>query len=537
MLNRTTMKKTSGLLVTLLLLSMLVPVLASAGVYFKGTFNSNGTVTGQVYFDDTGDTVGQAVYGLNKADVTLAVYAKDGGFIRNVTVTYDTYANGVSYYTIPSGTVLDSVYSAVYFKYEDNNVSSVTDVVYRQPQTPPTGCTYCGGWGGGGIVSPGDGSTIDASNGTVNADQLKNALEKFTEVTIKVTGDTVSIPASALLKAKAGSILTIVTAHGAYILPLDAFDLEALAKTVDSEVADLKLTVNIQKLTGDAAKAVADAVSSLGGKMLADAVDFRLSAEGKTGKKASIDTFDRYVKRKLPLSEKPSQSATVAWYDADTKSLRFVPGTISDTEATFWRTGNSVYTVIELSKSFNDIASHWGQDYIELLAGKLIVDGVTDTTFEPDRNVTRAEFAALLVRSLGLSTVTGATYFDDVDADDWFAGVVNAAAKSGIVDGYEDGTFRPNAPITREELAAMVVRAYKFAGGKVTVDASTQAQVLSRWADADRIVWGRLEVAQAVAAGLMNGMTDTTLETYGQATRAQTAAMLKRYLSEVGFID
>jgi len=115
--------------------------------------------------------------------------------------------------------------------------------------------------------------------------------------------------------------------------------------------------------------------------------------------------------------------------------------------------------------------------------------------------------------------------------------VVGAAAKAGIVDGYEDGTFRPNAQITREELAAMVVRAYRYAGGDVTVTASEQVRILAAWSDANRIVWGHEVVAVAVKAGLMDGMTNTTLETYGQATRAQSAAMLHRFLSKVQFME
>ncbi|MEF3304500.1 S-layer homology domain-containing protein [Paenibacillus sp. GYB003] len=531
--NKTLLKKTSSFLVVLMIISMLVPVLASAAMYFNGTFNSNGVVSGQVYFDGE---VGDAVYG--KDDVKLSVYGTGGQLIDVVTVTYDSYSDGKSYYKLPNNTVIPSVYSAVYFQYSDDDITDKTTVINRQP-APPTGCTYCGGgWGGGGGGSSSSGDTITALNGTVTASELKSALEKYTTVTIKVSGDHVSIPVSGLLNAKEGSILKIVTDHGAYFLPLDAFDFEALAKSVESTVNDLLLNVDIKKLSGDDAKAVADAVAALGAKSLADAVDFGLSVEGKTnGKKASIDSFDRYVKRALPLTGTAAQTATVVMYNPSDKKLSFVPGTISETEAEFWRNGNSVYTVIELSKSFNDIKSHWGQSYIELLASKLIIDGVTDTTFEPDRNITRAEFAALVVRSLGLNTVSGTTYFNDVSSSSWYAGVVNAAAKAGLVDGYEDGSFRPNAQITREELAAMVVRSYEYAGGKIEVDASTQSQVLSKWTDANKIVWGHLEVAKAVKAGLMDGMTNTTLETYGQATRAQTAAMLKRFLSEVNFID
>lgn len=526
MSNKPILKKTSGLLIVVMMLSMLIPVLASAAVSFNGTFSHTGTVSGQISFDGA---VGDAVYG--QSDVTLSVYGTNGEHAGVVTVTYASYSDGVSYYNIPSGTVIGSVYNAVYFQYDDNNV---TDVVYRQ-SAPPTGCTYCGGGGGGGGPLPG--STITAFNGTVGVNELKQALSSYSEVTIQVSGDAVSIPVAGLLDASEDRVIIIVTDNGAYTLPLDAFDFDALAQQVETDVEDLKLNVSVKELDETEAQEVNNAITALGGNALSKAVDFSLSVEGDNDAEVAIDSFDRYIKRKLPVDTEKTKTATVALFNPDTKTLSFVPSLVSSTEAEFWRTSNSIYTVIELDRTFGDIVSHWGQDYIELLASKLIIDGVTDTTFEPERNITRAEFAALVVRSLGLSPETTGSSFNDITSDAWYAGVVNAAAKAGIVDGYEDGSFRPQAQITREELAAMVVRSFEYAGGEVEVDDAAQTQILSAWSDASQIVWGHLEVAKAIKAGLVDGMTDTTLQTYAQATRAQTAAMLQRFLEKVNFID
>jgi hypothetical protein len=355
---------------------------------------------------------------------------------------------------------------------------------------------------------------------------------------LKLSGEKVEIPVEGLIDAikKDGATLVIQSDSGTYELPLSAIDFEALAKELGVDVEDLTITVSISELTGDDAQEVTDAVYELGGEQLSAAVDFSITVEGN-GKEISLDTFNQYVKRTVPLTKEASKTATVVLYNPQTGELSFVPALFSDSEAQFWRQGNSVYTVAEFDKTFDDISDHWAKADIELLASKLIVDGVTDTEFQPDRNITRAEFAALVVRSLGLNSVSGATYFDDVKDGDWFAGVVGAAAQAGIVDGYEDGTFRPQAEITREELAAMVVRAYEFAGGEVAISESSIAQALSKWSDADKIVWGQREVALALVTGLMNGMTSTTLETDAQATRAQSATMLKRFLSEVEFID
>lgn len=537
--------KTTYLVLTMLLLSLLVPVLASAAMTFQGSFASDGTISGPIRFD--GD-IGQAVYGKN--EVTVGVYGSNGEFIQNLTVTRSAYdeAASASIFTIPS-TVIPSVYSAVYFVYGGEQ----TPLIYRDSGDSDDGSS--GGDDGSGSGSEGndnsngnngDGSeepgnvsdTIDANaDGSVDADLLKAALAKYKIVTIRVPGDAVSIPASALVGAAFGSQLNIETDHGKYLLPLGSFDLADLARKAQSDVADLKIDVSIVKLTGNEADAVSEAVHAIGGKPLSAAYELTFAVVGKSGSKTAIDNFEQYVKRIIPLEQAPSKTATIALYDPKTGKLSFVPGTITSTEAEFWRTGNSIYTVLELDKTFDDIRSHWAQSDIELLAAKLIVEGATDDTFEPERKLTRAEFVALATRAFGLVEVNGVTYFDDVKLGNWYSGMIAAAAKAGLINGYEDGTFRPDASITREEIISIIVRAYRYAGGDVSVDTVEQSRLLAQWDDADRIVWAHKDVAKALKAGFLKGMTDDELQTYDTATRAQTVAFLKRVLSKLAFIE
>lgn len=87
------------------------------------------------------------------------------------------------------------------------------------------------------------------------------------------------------------------------------------------------------------------------------------------------------------------------------------------------------------------------------------IDGYEDRTFRPGRTITRAEIAAVLARSEGLATETGASSsFRDVPADHWASGVVASAVKAGFFGGYDDGTFRPGGAITRGEAAAVLYR-------------------------------------------------------------------------------
>lgn len=180
--------------------------------------------------------------------------------------------------------------------------------------------------------------------------------------------------------------------------------------------------------------------------------------------------------------------------------------------------------------AFEDLSSHWAKKDIEYLVDQKIIEGVTPTQFEPDRSITRAEFAALVVRSLGLTTVASGTSFNDVDTSAWYADTVSAATYAGLINGYEDNSFRPAAPVTREEMTAIAIRALSYAQVATTVPASRQNELLSQFKDADQIVWAHKEIAAALNAKIINGMTEDTFSPTGTATRAQAAVVVKRFL-------
>jgi N-acetylmuramoyl-L-alanine amidase len=537
--------KTSQMLALVMILSTLVPALsyaATLGITGATYDKVTGKVSATVYSDTYAagpDEVFLNISGDNHSPWKSAGSATYATYSWYDNVTHATYFNFS--YTVTSG-----VYNAVYLQAAYQG--SVSDEVYVRDShnygNPGSCCTF-GGGGGYGWPSDSDGSITVGADGSVNADDLAKAYQAAKSVVLKLNGDFALIPAAGLLDAVKldGAMLKVVSDNGAYLLPLSVFKLDNLAKKLGIEVKDLKIKVTIAKVTGAAAAAVSSALNSLAGTSLANPVDFSVTAVGADGKTAEVDFGNTYVARQLKLTGDvdPSSTTGLVW-DETRKTLSFVPGTFEKvdgtTVATLWRNSSSIYTVASFHKSFTDVKGHWAQSYVELLANKLVVDGVTDTTFEPDRSITRGEFAALVVRSLGLKTDVGAaTSFSDVTSSDWYAGVVAAAAQAGIIDGYEDGTFRPDRQITREELAAMVVRAMNYVGQDTNVSTSEQASLLAKFTDADQIVWGQKELAAAVKAGIVDGMTDTTLGSNLQATRAQSAVMLKRFLSKAGWIN
>ncbi|MDD9266990.1 bacterial Ig-like domain-containing protein [Paenibacillus sp. GCM10023248] len=384
----------------------------------------------------------------------------------------------------------------------------------------------------------------------VGADLLMKAIDLLVKsdkqtIIVDVPGEgpaMVDIPASsaqsvaqtipdAELSVRAGGII--------YNLPLRALDVSTLAKRLGTEAAHVTISITLQQVTGSAADGITARMKEAGVSPVAAPVAFNLVAEGN-GKKVVVTDFgSTYVSRVVHLPGTVDASRTTAlWLNPATGELSFVPAVFSTEEGgqsivTMKRPGNSLYAVVASSQSFDDLTGHWAKTDVELLASKFVVKGVTAHTFAPDAPVTRAEFAALLVRALGLNE-SAPNGFTDVPADSWFAGAVGASAKAGLIEGFEDGSFRPGDRITREQMAVMLVRALAFAG----VTAAPDLAQLASYTDSSSIqAWARAAVSSAVGAGLVNGVTNSTFAPGAAATRSEAAVMLVRLLKAAQFIN
>ncbi|ULL14152.1 hypothetical protein DVH26_06665 [Paenibacillus sp. H1-7] len=176
------------------------------------------------------------------------------------------------------------------------------------------------------------------------------------------------------------------------------------------------------------------------------------------------------------------------------------------------------YAVLSLDKYYNDVTNqHWAFSTIRELSAKHIVNGETNSSFAPNKDVTRAEFAALLVRTLGLTSDVSAP-FGDVAGNAWYAKEVSAAYKAGIVTGDSQQTFDPNRSITREEMAIMLVRAYELRTGKKLDQATSASSDASEISD-----WARSYVNSAMKAKLLSGRQEGLFVPAEHTTRAEAA--------------
>lgn len=183
---------------------------------------------------------------------------------------------------------------------------------------------------------------------------------------------------------------------------------------------------------------------------------------------------------------------------------------------------------------FTDITNTFAKDEINKLAAKGIIQGKTDTEFAPNASITRAEFTVLLARALDLPLKSYEGKFTDVNTSKkWAYAGIEAAATAGIVNGTLDGKFNPDAPIKREEIAAMVVRAVEYKEKSKLENLEKPAEFIDHSSIG---AYAIDSVYKATALGVIKG-NDGKFNPKNNATRAEAAVMLYRALDTLKLLD
>ena len=203
-----------------------------------------------------------------------------------------------------------------------------------------------------------------------------------------------------------------------------------------------------------------------------------------------------------------------------------------------------VMPLIYSGRTFADIRNHVNQTAIEALAARGIINGKTETIFDPDLTMTRAEFAAIITRGLGLisnselrtasselRTTNSELHFSDVAKSAWYSDYINVAAFYGIVNGLGNGTFNPNGTITRQEAAVMVARAAKLAGMDTVRDDAEIRDTLAIFGDYRTVAsWAMESMAFCFDSGIADD-TGFDIEPTRAIQRGEIAEMLYRMLT------
>jgi hypothetical protein len=212
-----------------------------------------------------------------------------------------------------------------------------------------------------------------------------------------------------------------------------------------------------------------------------------------------------------------AQDGTVKTYSI---ILNKIPGE-KDTEGdtTTKEPDNKVPSAI----TFTDLKGHWAEEYMYNLVSSGILVGYNDGTIRPDTEITRAELAVILVKALGLkaSDQTSSEFKDSNDISSWAKGYVETAAKNGIILGYQDKTFRPNKVCIRQEMLAMIMRAFKLGESDNEINFADKNTIHN---------YARKFVSKASILKIIVGFPDNTFRPLKDITRSEAATLVEKSL-------
>lgn len=238
----------------------------------------------------------------------------------------------------------------------------------------------------------------------------------------------------------------------------------------------------------------------------------------------TVKPDEGYELKDLTVTDKNGDSVKVSYKD-DNKYTFKMPGSAVTVEATF-------QAVKEESPvdAFLDInTGAWYYDAVKYAVENGLMSGTGTYTFEPNTTLSRAMIAQMLYALEGKPSVSAANSFTDVSSNDWYAKAASWAQSKGIITGYEDGSFRPDAPLTREQLALILFNYSKIKG----YDTSDKANLNGYLDGSSTSTWAQEGMTWAVGAGLLSGRGLNMLYPTGTATRAEVAQIMMNFCENV----
>lgn len=327
-----------------------------------------------------------------------------------------------------------------------------------------------------------------------------------------------------------------------YVIPATAVDVATVASSLGfskGDFDDIQMDITITNLTEDAARFVSDAAQKGAYKLMLPPVEFKVAA-AHGGRTVEVSSFNNYVERviAIPAGIDPHRITTGVVVRPDGTEYHVPTEVFKAKDGGYYarvhsRT-NSVYALIWNEESFLDSVGTWYESVVAEMASRKIIKGRDEQHFDGNGNITRAEFAAIIVRGLGLPE-NGKSQFNDVSANSWYYGAVGKAFEYGIIQGRSSEVFDPGANISREEVMAMLQRASVIAEFKG--QEGNREVLRKQFQDYETIsAWAEKDVLFNVSNGLMKGY-DGKLRPNDPISRAECATAVLRLLQNAELVD
>ena len=306
-----------------------------------------------------------------------------------------------------------------------------------------------------------------------------------------------------------------------------------ITKTVKVKSTSSKKTVKVVKDTAETAVDTVKVETDFASVSIPASAqtEFELTEQDTNKVAVTFDT-DKTTTMKISFPGVTGDTTYMAVVDETGKAIggKYNPAT-GELEAKISESG--VYSVVYNEKDFEDIKDKSAemQNAIKTLAAKGIINGTSETTFSPDASISRAEIAALIVRTLSKLDPNEDGGFVDVTKDNWFFGVAGSSRKHGIINGYEDNTFRGNNVILKEQIIAVTARVLR---NEMNYKTPENVSEYLTYTDAESLPgWAKEDIALAEMANIVLQRVDGQFVPQDEMTRGDAAIILMRLFNKI----
>ena len=377
------------------------------------------------------------------------------------------------------------------------------------------------------------------TTGNANVIQIPVADTKSEVVKVELTGDIVK-------KLETNTFdISVKRDNVEYVIPAEEFTISKVAENLgipEKDLGNIKIEVKITKLDETVVAKYNEVAKANGAELVFPPVEFEIvakttKADGTTGE-VGINKFSNYVERvmEIPAGVDPSKITTGIVFNPD-GTYSHVPTNVFQKDGKWYAKLNSLtnsnYSVIWNPITVKSVENHWAKAAVNDMASRLVI--FDPEKFEPNKAITRADFAEYIVRALGLYR-EGSRHenkFTDVSVSGARTLAILIANENGIITGYTDGTFKPDQKITREEAMVMYQRAMK-----VTKLAGKDSARYQSYVDFSKVSgWAEEYVKTVLSAHVFNGTSATTISPKSNLTYAESAQAIKNLLVESKLIN
>jgi hypothetical protein len=314
-------------------------------------------------------------------------------------------------------------------------------------------------------------------------------------VHVQLNGQTVEAMATR------GDMIKIVRDDSTYKIAASQIELEQILAQMSpkTEPEDIKVTISVAASPEEIQNQY---------QQICGPIEFGISCtDGE--RTVNLSKMSGYVDYtiKLPEGIEPNNVSTAVLLGSD-GTLSPVPTQIVEQEGRYFAKiksmSNGTFALIYNPMEFKDVETHWSKDEVNDLGSKLILSGMGDGTFEPDRRSTRAEFVATLVNALALVNQDEAQDpFKDVTSDKWYYHAVSIASEQELISGYGDGFFLPDNQITKEEVITILTRTMNILNMNTELSDEEYVALLANFNNENELHLSRAEAAVMIQRLLM----------------------------------